>query len=243
MDNSLMVGLQTQRVLQRRLDITANNLANASTTGFKTDALVVAEHRERPARDVESPRDIRFVRDIGVSRDMRAGAIEATGNPLDLAIEGEGFFTVQTPAGLAYTRDGAFQMTAAGEVQTAEGYSVLTAGGAPVVFDPQGERPSIAADGTIRIGETALGQLGLARFANPGALEKIGDNLFRPAGQAAQAFDGELVQGALESSNVRPIVELTQLIEISRAYENAARIVRQGDDLRSRAIDRLGRAT
>jgi flagellar basal-body rod protein FlgF len=241
MDNMLMISLQTQRVLQRRLDTAANNLANMNTTGFKADTLVTHLHTENPARSEEKPHDIRFVRDVALARDMGQGAITRTGNPLDVALEGAGFFTVQGPSGLAYTRDGAFQTSAAGQLQTKDGFSVLNAQGRPIVFDAQGGEISIGADGQIRIGEAVVGQLGIATFPRPGSLEKVGDNLFTASGQAPGAFEGRLVQGALETSNVRPVVELTRLMEISRAYESAARMVRQGDELRQRAVDRLGR--
>jgi flagellar basal-body rod protein FlgF len=243
MDNTLMIGLQAQRVLQRRLDIAANNLANASTVGFKADALVSEEYSKRPARAQAKPHDVRFVRDVGMARVMDQGSIARTGNPMDVAIEGDGFFMVQGPTGVAYTRDGQFKLGPAGQLLSSEGMPVLNQGGQPIVFDPQGETPAIAADGAIRVGEAVVGQLGLATFAEPGALEKLGDNLYRAsAEQPPQPFAGEVVQGAVENSNVRPVLELTRLMEISRAYENAARIVRQGDELRQRAVDRLGRA-
>jgi len=241
MDNSLMIAMQTQRVLQRRMDVAANNLANASTTGFKADSLPAEMDVRKPARALDAPHDIRFVRDVGLMRDLSQGTIRSTGNPLDVAIQGEGFFAVQGPSGTLYTRDGAFQLGGDGSLVTAEGYRVLGAGGGPLVFDPQGEQPSIAADGTIRVGETALGQIGVFSFGDPEALRKVGDNLYEPNGQATGPFTGEVVQGALEGSNVRPVIELTRLLEISRAYESATRFVRQGDDLRQRAIDRLAK--
>lgn len=243
MDNTLMIAMQTQRVLQRRMDVAANNLANVSTTGFKADSLLAEMDVRKPARALDKPNDIRFVRDVGLMRDLSQGALKSTGNPFDVAIEGAGFFAVQGPNGQTlYTRDGAFQMNGAGMLMTAEGFPVLSAGGGPVVFDPQGQTPSIAADGTIRVGETALGQIGAFAFADPEGMKKIGDNLYDPNGQAAQPFEGEIVQGALEGSNVRPVIELTRLLEISRAYESASRFSRQGDDLRQRAIERLGKA-
>jgi flagellar basal-body rod protein FlgF len=243
MDNLQLIAMQTQRVMQRRLETAANNLANVSTHGFKADALLTEMDSRRPARSTALPTDVRFVRDVGLTRNMLQGPITTTGEPLDVAIEGAGFFAVQGPGGeTLYTRDGAFRMDDAGQLVTGDGAPVLNAGGAPLVFDPQGERPQIGADGAITIAGAEVGRLGVTAFADEGGLEKVGDNLWAPKATATAPFEGKVVQGALEGSNVNPVLELTRIIEISRAYESAARIVRNGDDLRQRAIERLGRA-
>jgi flagellar basal-body rod protein FlgF len=241
MDNAQMLGLQTQRVLQRRMDVAANNLANISTAGFKADALVLEEVSGTNAHAEEDPRQIRFVRDIGLMRDMGQGPIAMTGNALDVAIEGAGFFMIEGPSGPLYTRDGAFTLTGEGQLSTTDGRAVLNSGGAPIVFDPQGESPSIGRDGAIRVAGVEVGRIGVAAFAAPGALSKVGDNLWDAQGQPTGTFEGVVVQGALEGSNVRPVLELTRLIEISRAYQSAAKIVSGADELRQRAIERLGR--
>jgi flagellar basal-body rod protein FlgF len=239
MDNSLYIGLQTQRALQRRMDATANNLANVNTTGFKADAVRFAADPRRPAESRDLPTQVNFVRDVGLVRDMRQGGLRQTGEPFDVAIEGDGFFTVQGPSGPAFTRDGAFQLNADGQLVTKEGHPVLGQGG-PIVIATQGQAPTIDQLGVIRIGNEEVGRLALTNVSDPGALEKIGDNLY-VGGGAAVAFDGRAVQGMLENSNVQPVLELTRLIEISRAYESAARIVRNGDETRQRTLERLGR--
>jgi flagellar basal-body rod protein FlgF len=119
---------------------------------------------------------------------------------------------------------------------------VLSAGGAPIVFDPQGESPAIGRDGSISIAGTEVGRIGVTNFENPSALQKVGDNLWEAGGAAQAPFEGIVAQGALEGSNVRPVIELTRLIEISRAYQSAAKIVSGADELRQRAVERLGRA-
>lgn len=241
MDNALMLALQTQRVLQRRMDVAANNLANVATAGFKADGLVLEEVHDTDASAEEDPTEIRFVRDIGLMRDMSQGPIAMTGNPLDVAIEGDGFFMVEGPSGPLYTRDGAFTLTGEGRLVTTDGRAVLNSGGAPIVFDPQGESPSIGRDGAISVAGVEVGRIGVASFAAPGALSKVGDNLWDAQDQATGTFEGVVVQGAIEGSNVRPVTELTRLIEISRAYQSAAKIVSGADELRQRAIERLGR--
>lgn len=242
MDNSLLIAMQTQRVLQRRLDSAANNLANATTAGFKADRVVLNPFAERPAQSENRPNDVRFVRDVATIHDFTQGPIATTGSAFDVAIEGEGFFAIEGPGGAAhYTRDGSFRLGADNRLVTRDGYAVLGEGGAPIVFDPRGESPTIDQNGVIRIAGAAAGRLQLVAFDDPQLLEKSGDNLFT-LGEAQEApFDGVIVQGALEGSNVSPVLELTRVLEISRAYESAARMVRQGDELRQRAIDRLGR--
>ncbi|MGD9967258.1 MAG: flagellar basal-body rod protein FlgF [Hyphomonadaceae bacterium] len=241
MDNALMLGLQSQRVLQRRMDVAANNLANVATSGFKADALLLEEAQGTNAHTEEDPREIRFTRDIGVMHNMEQGPIAMTGNPLDIALEGDGFIIVEGPSGPLYTRDGAFTLTGEGRLVTSDGRAVLSSGGAPIVLDPQGETPSIGRDGAIRVAGVEAGRIGVASFAAPGALSKVGDNLWDAQGQQPGEFEGVVIQGALEGSNVRPVVELTRLIEISRAYQSAAKIVSGADELRQRAIERLGR--
>lgn len=242
MDNTLMLALQTQRVLQRRMDITANNLANVSTHGFKTDALMTEEADHTGAAATDGVADVRFVRDIGLTRDMDQGDIAITSNPFDVAIQGGGFFVVQGPNGPLYTRDGAFAMSPDGRLVTADGRAVLGQGGSTIQLDPEAGTPSIGRDGVVSQDGNEVAHLGIVGFAHPEALEKAGDNLWDAAGQTQTAPDGVIVQGALENSNVRPVLELTKLITISRAYESAAKIVANADDLRQRAIQELGKA-
>lgn len=237
-----MLGLQSQRVLQRRMDAAANNLANISTNGFKADGVLLEEADQTRAHADAAPREVRFARDIGTMHDMTQGPIAMTGNPLDVALEGDGFIMVQGPGGQTmYTRDGAFSITGEGRIVTSDGHAVLSSGGAPIVLDPQGESPSIGRDGAIRVAGVEAGRIGVVSFTAPGALTKVGDNLWDAHGQASGEFQGVVLQGAIEGSNVRPVLELTRLIEISRAYQSAAKIVSNSDELRQRAIQQLGR--
>ena len=240
MDNALLLGLQAQRVMERRMEVTANNLANVDTPGFKSDALVMYFDDETAAHADSDPTDIRFVRDVTLMRDMRQGPVAMTGNPLDVAIEGDGFFIVEGPSGPLYTRDGAFSLTGEGRLVTSEGRAVLNSGGAPIVFDPQGESPMIGRDGVIRVAGVEAGRIGVVSFAAPGALSKVGDNLWDAQDQTTEPFEGVVIQGALEGSNVRPVTELTRLIEISRSYQAAAKMVADADALRAQAIQTLG---
>jgi flagellar basal-body rod protein FlgF len=243
MNTSLYVGLSRQMTLQRALDIAANNIANADTAGFKVEEQIV---REEPATPPSTPgaKPIAYVLDEGVARDFSQGAIEETGNPFDVAIEGQGFFQVQTGAGERYTRDGRFSVDNQNRLVTKAGDPVLSSNGRPIVLDPAGGAVSIAKDGTLSQGATPLGRLGVFRFADLAALTKAGGNLFQASDVAGPvaAPDAVVRQGQVERSNVQPVLEITNLIEITRAYERVARMMDQTESLSSRAIDRLGRA-
>jgi flagellar basal-body rod protein FlgF len=150
---------------------------------------------------------------------------------------------VQGPGGQTlYTRDGAFTLNQDGQLVTSDGRPVLSSGGAPISIDGQAGSITIGRDGAVTVDGNESARIGVVDFARPGALEKVGQNLWSAGGQPSKAFEGVVVQGSLEGSNVNPVLELTNLIEISRAYQSAARVVSGADDLRQRAIERLGRA-
>jgi flagellar basal-body rod protein FlgF len=239
MDNVQLIAVQTQRVLQRRLDAVANNLANVNTTGFKADSVLTEVDTPDPAHSLDAPTDVRFVRDALTIHDHSQGSLQMTGEPFDLAIQGEGFFTVRGPDGPLYTRDGAFTLDATGQLVTKDGRAVLSDGGAPIAIDLQRGQPTIGVDGAIRVNGEEAGRIGIATFANVAALKKFGDNLWSGA-NAQPNPTAVLVQGAVENSNVNAVLELTNLIEISRAYESAAKFAINTDDLRQRAVQRLG---
>jgi flagellar basal-body rod protein FlgF len=242
MDNTLAITLQTQTVLRRQMDVAANNMANVSTPGYKAESMLFEPVIRRPARTDERPTTVAFVRDYTIARDFRPGALQRTDNPLDLALTGEGFFTVQTQAGPAYTRDGRFALDPNGRLVNNDGLPVLDDQGQPITLDLANGEPVIGRDGMVRQNGNDVGRLGLATFARPGALDKIGDNLLVATGEApAQALNAQVVQGMVEGSNVVAVRELTSIMEISRAYESASRLQRNAEDLRKTAIERLGR--
>ncbi|GAA0627118.1 flagellar basal-body rod protein FlgF [Brevundimonas kwangchunensis] len=244
MENAAYVGLSRQMTLRRELDIVANNIANADTTGFKVEQLLVGEEVGERARNAFIRPGVSFVLDNGVGRDFSQGALSQTGRTLDFAIEGEGaFFTVQDGADQAYTRDGAFTLDAQGRLTTETGHAVLGDGG-EIVINPELGQVSVGADGTISQDGETIGRLSVVRFDSLGVLEKSGDGLYRNASNAVaqEAPDARVRQGMLEGSNVNPILEITNLIEIQRAYESVTRMIENTTDLSRRAVERLGRA-
>lgn len=244
MENTLLVGLSRQAALRRELDVIANNLANLNTSGFKAEGVSFAEFLTPTASDSAfsgNDRRISFVVDRATWHDHRSGAIERTGNPLDLAIDGNAFLVVQGATGERYTRNGALQINANGELVDAAGRQVLGEGG-PIVFQRLDRDINIARDGTVSVGDQARGKLRLVEFAQREQLEKDGTNAFRaPAGVAPQPAGptATLIQGAVEKSNVNSVVEMTRMIEVTRTYTQIAQLTQQHADIRSKAIERL----
>lgn len=244
MENAAYIGLSRQMTLRRELDIAANNIANADTTGFKVEQLLLGTEIGNRARNDAVRPGVSFVLDQGVGRDFSQGSLEQTGRTLDFAIEGEGvFFRLEDGAGEAYTRDGAFTIDPEGTLVSKGGLPVLGEGG-PIVVDPALGPITVADDGSISQNGAPLGQLALARFENLAVLSKEGDGLYRNASNAVpiDAAGAQVRQGMLEGSNVNPLTEITNLIEISRAYERATKMIENVSELSRRSVERLGRA-
>ena len=244
MQNALLIGLSRQVALSRELDVVANNIANMNTTGFKADGSLFEEYLNSAARAADTR--VSFVQDRATWIDMSAGALERTGNALDVAINGDGFFAVQTQRGVRYTRNGSFQINPSGQLVTAQGDPVLGDGG-PITFQPTDRQISISPDGTISVREgnskadSQRGKLRLVSFANPRQLQKDGNGTLNYAGNDApvEAKTATIAQGSLEKSNVRAVVEMSRMIEITRSYTQIAAMLQQQSDLGQSSIDKL----
>lgn len=229
--------------LRREMDIVANNIANVNTAGFKSDHLMFEEYM-MPTASIDTfqtaDRQLRYVIDPRSVTNFETGMVDQTGAPLDVALQGEGFFAVQTPRGERYTRAGSFQLDAGGQLVTAAGEPVLTEGG-PITFAPQDRDIAIGTDGTISTSQGIRGRLRLVRFDNPERLTKDGNTTFAaPQGVLPQPSPTTRVtQGAVERSNVRPVVEITRMIEVTRNYATVSQMIERTQDLRRTAIERL----
>jgi flagellar basal-body rod protein FlgF len=226
------------------MDVIANNIANVSTPGFKRESAKFEEFITTvpPTEGQTGPQQVSFVKDAGIVRDVSQGSLTYTGAPLDVAINGKGFFVVATAAGERYTRDGHFALDAEGRIITSDGSAVQGEGGA-ITINPADGEIHIAKDGTISSvvngAANQLGKLRLAAFADETALVKEGANLYS-TDQAITAATGAVQQGSLESSNVQPVVEIAKMIEVMRAYEATATLSKSQEDLSRQAISRLG---
>ena len=242
MDNALYVGLSRQITLRRELDIIANNVANANTTGFKVEGLLTRTEEAAPARTMDAPGWVRFVLDDGVARNFSQGALYQTSNPFDLGIDGQGFFRIQTANGERFTRDGRFTLNATGQLTNQNGDPVMDAGGSPITVDMSRGPVTISASGGVSQGTNQVGQVGVFRFDDLANLEKVGENQYRNISNAQPqaAPDVQVRQGMLENSNVNSIFEITHLIEVQRAYDRVANLMDSSADLSRRSVQRLG---
>ncbi|WP_336486525.1 flagellar basal-body rod protein FlgF [Methylobacterium nigriterrae] len=242
MQNALFVGVSSQVALQRELDVIANNMANVSTTGFKGRNSRFQEYL-MPTASADSfqgtDRQVSYVIDAGTALDLSQGAIEQTGNPLHVAVRGEAFLTVQTPQGPRYTRNGAFELDQQGNLVTSDGYAVQGEAG-PITIGQQETGVSIGPDGTVSTNLGVRGRVRMVTFANPQRLQNEGANLYSSADQPRPAgLAGRLESGALERSNIRPVVEMTRLMDVNRSYTMVSSVISRLDDLRGTAIRRL----
>jgi flagellar basal-body rod protein FlgG len=252
--NAMNIGATGMLAQQLNVEVISNNIANMTTTGYKRQHAefqdLLYQNQRRPgatSSDIGTiiPSGVQMgagVKAAGVYRITEQGNLQVTGNKLDLAMNGSGYFEVELPDGqTAYTRAGAFQLNDQGQIVTQEGYTVVGPGAVPsdaidIVVNSEG---TVYAKIDGQVTPTTVGQLTLANFANPAGLEAIGDNLFleTPASGTAQegaAGDtgfGRMVQGSLEASNVNIVSEITNLITAQRAYEMNSKVIRTADEM------------
>jgi flagellar basal-body rod protein FlgF/flagellar basal-body rod protein FlgG len=243
MENALLIGLSRQMSLRRELDVVSNNIANINTTGFKGGTAVFEEFMMPGARHnhfAHADRKMSYVQDRSTWHDLSQGPMRQTGNPLDIAIDGKAFMAVQTPNGERYTRNGSFHINATGQLITSEGHQVLGEGG-PIQFQIDDKDITISRDGTIAVPEGVRGRIRLVEFENGNRLKKDGSSNFAAPQdmQPAPARFPNVIQGALEQSNVKAIVEMTRMIEVSRHYSKVSDLLQKHGDTRRSAIERL----
>ncbi len=238
MQDSLYVSLSAQIALERRLDTIADNVANASTVGFRATGVKFEDVVTGTGQKAVS-----FASSGNTYLSTRHGSLTETGNPFDFAIQGDAWFGIETPAGTVMTRDGRFSMNENGELRSVEGYRVLDAGGAPIQLDPRGGPPKAGADGSLRQGDQMVGAIGLFTF-EPGAnFVRFGNSGIVPAREpepVVDRADAGVAQGFVEESNVNLMLEMTRLIMIQRAFENTAALIRQATASSDDAIKTLG---
>lgn len=240
-ENAQLISLSRQIALQRRMDVMANNMANINTTGFKGENILFEEYLMPTARHNDFPtldQPLSYVQDWATVHDMSAGALLQTGNELDVALNGEGFFAVETPAGERFTRSGAFQLSNTGVLVDLSGNPVMGVGG-QFQFGPEEVGISISQDGTVSSSAGVKGQLRIVEFENTEELTRSGDNLFA-GGTPLAATTTVAMQGYLERSNVSGVSEMADMIRITRSYESISSLTKKQDELRRDAIQRLG---
>ena len=231
MENTSLIALSRQGTLRRHLNIIANNLANMNTTGFKAKKMMFIEHLTRSEGGGGiAGQPISFVRDIATMRDTAAGTLKATGNPLDMAIRGPGYFVVETEDGERYTRNGHFRLDEAGKLVTEGGHPVLSDSGQPFFFSPEDSAIKVAPDGTVSTENGELGRIRVVRFENDQELQDNGGGLLASEKPPADVEAPDVAQNMLENSNVQPIMEIARMIAVERAYSDVKRFIAREDE-------------
>lgn len=226
MDNASYTTLTRQSGLMREMQIVANNIANSATTGYRQESLIFSEHVSKVARGASLSMAMGNVRQTS----MAQGTLTQTGGTFDLAIEGEGFFLIETPAGERLTRAGSFSPNAVGDLVTHDGFRVLDSGAAPIFVPPDATDLSIAPDGTISTNGRPIGQIGLFQPVDSVNLIREGGVMFRSEAGFEPTEKGKVLQGFLESSNVDPISQIARMIEVQRAYEMGQSFMQAEDE-------------
>jgi len=240
MQNSLYVSLSAQISLERRLETIANNVANANTPGFRVDGVTFAT-----ALAKAGTANVSYVEEGDGFISQQSGAIIQTGNPLDVAIQGDGWFGVQSGGRTVYTRDGRLQMNETGGLVSVTGAPVLDAAGAPIQLDPGAGPPTISHDGMITQGGRQLGAIGLFELDPNAKLTRAGTSGFTSDKGAQPVLNFKangVVQGAIEGANVDPVREMTRLIQVTRTFDGVTNGVAQTENSLQDAIKTLGGA-
>jgi flagellar basal-body rod protein FlgF len=245
MDVSSYVLLSHEQALRRRLDVAANNMANISTVGFKREQPVFHDYVEHADQAVtEDAKTTAFVLDYGATHDTTAGAFQATGNPLDVMIDGPGYLAVEAPGGAtAYTRAGLIHVLPSGDLGTISGQRLLGEGGKPINIPLEDAgNLSVAADGTVSGKTGQLGRIAITVFPSEAGVTPRGDGLMAASGgRELPATETKLRSGGVEGSNVQPISETADMVEILRAYQSSQQMTQSMTDMRRKAIDQLGK--
>lgn len=238
MQTGLYVALSAQIALQKRLDTVAGNIANSSTAGFRAEEVKFESLVTQAGAD-----QIAFASSGDTYLSRKTGELVETGNPLDVAVRGQGWMAIATPSGTAYTRDGRMRMLDTGELQTLNGFPVLDAGGAPILLDPTAGTPKIASDGMITQGKRQIGAIGLFRIDESAKLQRVDNSAVIPDKPAEAILDFTtegVTQRFVERANVNPVLEMARLIQITRAYESVAAVMTESDASFDSAVKTLG---
>lgn len=242
MDTKILVSLSHQVAMRRQMDIIANNIANMNTTAYKRESIMFNEYLTDTGGSLpKSFQKVSFVQEMGVARQMSNGELQTTGNQLDTAIEGEGMFKVRKADGqLAFTRNGHFALSADNTLVTTDGHELLDEGDAAIEFPENANGFKIAEDGTVSAEDVGqIGKIAVHQFQNYGALRKIGDNLYSAEEEPTPSDSFKLTQGMLETSNVSPVLEITNMIQLSRAYAQTANLLDRVQQTQSQAINKI----
>ena len=241
MENPIYISLSRMMSLHNKMDAVANNVANSTSTGYKQQKVLFSEVLKKTSMTEK----VSLVHDRAMVRDMSEGPLQTTLNPLDVAIRGQGFFVVDTVNGPHYTRAGHFQLNNNSQVVDDNGLPVLDSGNKPITLPAKTVDIKISADGSVfsNVNPTApVGKINVVSFKNERQMTEIGSGLFI-TDQKPQAAPKEtrVIQGSLEESNVKPVAEITNMIDILRQYQGIQKVIDAEHDRQKTMIQKLGR--
>jgi len=242
MENTTYIALSRLDTQQRAMDVVANNIANANTDGFKAQRTLFSDYLSQQ-HGVDAPRggtSLSYTQDRATYLDQKDGSLSQTGNPLDVALTGPGFFTVSTPDGPRLTRSGRFGLLPDGRVADASGNLLLDTGGNPLQLSPSDTNIKIAGNGAISSENGAVGQIGVVTVDDTSQLVPEGGKLYRANSSTTAAAQPKVSQGMVESSNVQPITELTKMIQTQRDFQFVSQFVESEAQRQQTAIDKIG---
>ncbi|MEP1767153.1 MAG: flagellar hook-basal body complex protein [Sulfitobacter sp.] len=239
MESTGYITLSRQSGLQREMQVVANNIANAATTGFRAEGVIFSEY----VKSVDVGPSLSMGQGNIGKTSFEQGALQQTGGTFDFAIEGDGYFVVQTPLGDRLTRAGAFSPNAEGELVTPDGYAVLDAGRAPLFVPAEAGTLAVSSDGTLSMDGTPIGQMAIVRPLEPLEMVREDGVMFRADAGDEVAEDARVLQGFVEGSNVNPLLELSRMIEVQRAYEMGQSFLKTEDERVRAAVKTLTETT
>lgn len=243
MENTSYVALSRQSALWRQMEVVANNMANANTPAYKAQQTMFTDFVVKTKTDTTPfGQKVAFVRDLGTLRDTREGPVTQTSAPLDVSIHGDGYFTIDTPGGQRYTREGHFRLDENGMVVTSAGYPVLQQTDTPIVLAPNESEVSIAGDGTLSSENGVIGKIKVVTFDNDQQLRAAGDGTYQTTQTPNLAESANVSQGMLEESNVQPVAEMTNMMTIMRNYESIQNLIDNENSRQLKAMSVLSQS-
>lgn len=238
MDTGIYVALSKEIGTLRDMDVTANNIANMNTTGFQSEDLLFTDFL---SSTTPQENNVAFTEDVATYRHLEQGTLQQTGAPLDAAIQGQGYFVVQTPLGTRYTRNGNFKISGNGLLVTSEGYPVLDSSNLPVSFDTADRVISIREDGTINVDNADRSTLQIVQFDNQQLLHRVGNTMYSSDVAPKPAQNYQVASGMLERSNVNPYTQVTHMMYLSRSIAGTINYIKNIYQLEEQASNTLAK--
>ncbi|CAA7626892.1 flagellar basal-body rod protein FlgF [Magnetospirillum sp. UT-4] len=240
MENTSYIALSRQNALWRQLDVIATNMANANTPAYKAEHMMFREYL-MPTRSSDRTfgDKLSYVQDVSVLRNTEEGSLTKTDNPLDVALHGDGFFQVETEAGMRYSRNGHFRLDEGGMLVNSLGHAVMDNADNPIIFAPNETRITITPDGTVATENGQVAKLKVVRFFNDQDMRKVGDSLYETTQEPQLVERPAIVQGMMEESNVQPVVEITRMTEVLRQYQALQQMIDKEHERQLKAIETL----